>query len=322
MPHAYEAERLSFVRVPRAVAREAPFLDPRCLGNAPHSAPAPVAQLPPYAIEREARPAGFIFHTAFCCSTLLARAMDVPGVSMGLKEPFVLSTLAAQTPAERETERAKAALRMSVQMLSRPYADGETQVIKPNNLANVIASDILEAHPEGKAIILYSPLDDFLNALSRKGLEGRGYARSLYMDLANAGAVSPGEAQDLVLHTDLEIGAQAWLAQARLLQDAARRFGPDRVRTLRADTLLAKKASVLDRIGTFFNLGASAETWRAVATGPVFEQDAKRPDQRFTERRTSDEAGEVSAVHQWAQAFSLQRKAPLDLGDTLMNDRL
>lgn len=322
LPYEYADGSLRFVRVSRETAREAPFLDPRHLGDAPHSAPTPLTQLPSYAIERTARPVGFIFHTALCCSTLLTRALDVPGVSMGLKEPFVLSSLAAQPAKERGSERAQAALRMSVQMLSRPYASDEKQIIKPNNLANVIAGDMLDAHSESKAIVLYSPLDDFLRALSRKGLDGRTYARSLYMDLAGAGAVPAPDASDLILHTDLEIATQAWLTQARLLQEAERRFGPDRVRTLRADTLLANKAGVLERVGRFFDLKADAAAWRGVAAGPVFKQDAKRPHLSFSAPRLAQDDLEVSAVYQWAQAFSLRAKAPLNLGDTLMNKPL
>ena len=33
-------------------------------------------------------PLHFIFHSAYCCSTVLARAVDIDGISMGLKEPF------------------------------------------------------------------------------------------------------------------------------------------------------------------------------------------------------------------------------------------
>src|SRR4051812_12161071 len=38
-------------------------------------------------------PLHWIFHSAFCCSTLLARAVDLPGTAMGLKEPLVLNDL-------------------------------------------------------------------------------------------------------------------------------------------------------------------------------------------------------------------------------------
>jgi len=40
-------------------------------------------------------PAHYIFHSAFCCSTLIASALDLKGVAMGLKEPQILNELAA-----------------------------------------------------------------------------------------------------------------------------------------------------------------------------------------------------------------------------------
>ena len=39
-------------------------------------------------------PPQYIFHSAFAASTVLARALDVPGVVMGLKEPAILNELA------------------------------------------------------------------------------------------------------------------------------------------------------------------------------------------------------------------------------------
>ena len=39
-------------------------------------------------------PIHFIFHSAFCLSSVLARAFDMPGTSMGLKEPMLFNDLA------------------------------------------------------------------------------------------------------------------------------------------------------------------------------------------------------------------------------------
>ena len=46
-------------------------------------------------VRAAARPATmhFIFHSAFCCSTVLARAFDIPGIAMGLKEPPIYNDI-------------------------------------------------------------------------------------------------------------------------------------------------------------------------------------------------------------------------------------
>jgi hypothetical protein len=68
------------------------------------SGPVPVDALPEDAITPHTAPLHFVFHTAFCCSTLLARALDVPGSSMGLKEPSVLVDFASVWLQRRQTQ--------------------------------------------------------------------------------------------------------------------------------------------------------------------------------------------------------------------------
>jgi len=332
LPHAYEdrSRSLQFVRLARDEQRAAPFLDPRCLAHAPLSAPALVTQLPPYAIEKASRPLHFIFHTAFCCSTLLTRALDIPGVSMGLKEPFVLVGFSVMSPTARESELAKAALRMSVNLLSRPLSPGETQIVKPSNVANVLADQIMEMHPDSKALILHSSLPAFLRSLARQGLQGRIFGRQLFQRFAPSMPLQTYSSNELLEQADLQIAAQAWLMQARSLSMVARRFGRDRVRSLSADALLADKAGALERLGAFFDLNADAATWRDVAQGPVFARNAKRPDEAFDTAARSEgqrdagqvHADEIAMVVKWAELIASRSGAPLDLGDTLLHGLL
>ena len=41
----------------------------------------------------EQAPIHFIFHSAFCASTMLVRALDVPGSAMGISEPVILNDM-------------------------------------------------------------------------------------------------------------------------------------------------------------------------------------------------------------------------------------
>jgi hypothetical protein len=92
-----------------------------------------------------AGPLHFIFHTAFCCSTLLTRALDIPGVSMGIKEPGVLTHFAYDSALGRQPPGAIAALSVTLDLLSRPLSPGETQIIKPSTPGNHLMPQMLHA---------------------------------------------------------------------------------------------------------------------------------------------------------------------------------
>ena len=126
-PHRYDAaqDTLAFARLPRETQRALPFLDPRYVKPELVSAPIPVSALQTFADALSTPPLHFIFHTAFCGSTLLTRALDAPGVSMGLKEPSVLVDIAAAWRREGATPKLDAVLATTLRLLARPFAPGE-----------------------------------------------------------------------------------------------------------------------------------------------------------------------------------------------------
>src|SRR5512146_2423683 len=82
----------------------------------------------------------YILHTAFCCSTLLARCLDLPGRSIAFREPHVLMQLANQkrmgTDGGLPLPRL---LDLSVRLLAKPANQDEVAVINPANAANNLA---------------------------------------------------------------------------------------------------------------------------------------------------------------------------------------
>ncbi len=92
LPHRYDPQHdaIHFWHTPRAAHGTANFLIDEYLGEAKPTIIARTA-----ALTQAGKPASlrFILHSAFCCSTLLARAFDAPGLAMGLKEPVILNDL-------------------------------------------------------------------------------------------------------------------------------------------------------------------------------------------------------------------------------------
>src|SRR5690349_12255151 len=87
----YDAAADAFlaVDVDEALLARAPFLDRRLEvdWNGALRVDAAAVAAPDVA------PPAFVFHTAFCCSTLLARALDAPPRVVALKEPLALMSL-------------------------------------------------------------------------------------------------------------------------------------------------------------------------------------------------------------------------------------
>lgn len=329
LPDAYDARRdtLTFAHLPREAQRRAVFLDPRFIARAPKSAPAPVAELPAAATEAAAGPMHFVFHTGFCCSTLLTRALDIEGVSMGLKEPAVLVSFAEYFSTGRRSPGAHAALGVTLDLLSRPLAAGETQVVKPSIVANHIIPQLLSARRDAKAVVLYSNLDSFLRAIARRGLEGRRFARQIFRQFSGVIPLDTGIADaDMLLLTDLQVAGLAWLMQAEFMQSIAQRFGPARVRVLNSETFLADRAGVLGALADFFGLPCEPARWAGVAESPVFSEHAKEYGRAFDASARQAQYATAGAAHaeeltmakDWARALAMRCGAPLMLTETLL----
>lgn len=306
---------MEFVWLPRATQSQLPFLSVQYLRE--RSDPVqvvPLSQLP------VASPGGkapnYIFHSAFCCSTLLARALDLPGISMGLREPQVLIELAVLA---RDNRLGPDVLEQSVALLARPFGTGESVIIKPGNEANLLAEHLLGLDSGSRALLLYAPLPRFLRSVARKGMWGRVWGRRLFALLERDGFARLGfSAAKLFEQTDLQLAALAWLLHqahfSRLLGG-----NPDRVRILDNETFLSNRGESLRALSGFFGLQANEQQWEAVASGPVFREHSKEIGRDFSEssssaRAESDPAtnDEIEMVVEWVAAVARQLGISID----------
>jgi hypothetical protein len=329
MPFQYDAraDTLSFVNLPRDLQRAAVFLDARFVATAAKSPAARIRSLPLDQIRDAAGPIHFIFHTGYCCSTLIARALDIPGVSMGLKEPAVLLSFGQHWTNARQTPGALNAFAVTLDLLSRPLTPGETQIIKPSNVVNHLLPEILHLRPDAKVLVLHSDLRAFLEAIALRGADGRVLARQIFRGFSAAIPLDVSfTVEEQLLLTDLQIAAHAWLMQATFLGSIVRHHGRARVRTLNTDSLLTDPAKALAAMGDFFALALPKQRWSEIADGPVFREHAKRPGVAFTAETYRTQHGatgaaygeEIGAVEAWALQVAQRSNATVKLGDTLL----
>jgi hypothetical protein len=238
-------------------------------------------------------PCHYIFHSAFCCSTLMIRALDIPGSSFGLNEPQILIELAGMM---RQGKLDPQVLRTVVTLLARPFSQGEMTVVKPGNEANLLIDPLLRLDERSRGLLLYAPLPRFLRSIARKQLWGRFWARRLFLLLRRDYGLSLGfsEAEQFE-QTDLQVAALAWLHHHAQFASLLARF-PDRLRALDSDSFLAQRASSLAAVGRHFGLAVEQERWNEVVESKVFASHSKEIGRSFTPETETEHDAEMPLI--------------------------
>jgi hypothetical protein len=290
LPHGFDPARgtITFIRVTRERLAQPAFLADATSADSSAPVDIPLAEI---AAARPAQaPLHYIFHTAFCRSTLLVRALEQPGVSAGLSEPGIIARLVGKGDAGLR------ALAPAMALLARPWGSSaagvESVFVKPTNHANALIPALMDARPQACAVLMTNPLPSFLKAVVRKGMLGRRWARQLYLELMGYAGMELGmDAREQFAMTDLQAGALAWFLSQRYFDALARRYGA-RVRVLDGDTFGRDPARVLDALGAFTRVPLDGA---AIARGPLFAHDAKTGED-YAVKAARDEAASESAV--------------------------
>lgn len=321
--HVEGQDHIRFVHVPRADHRRAPFLTDEYLGSARPGHDLAVADCLAQVAPRRM---GFLFHSAFCGSTMLLSALDRPGVAMGLSEPVLLNDVVGfrrrGAPSAAVARLADAATRL----LARPFAPGEVVVVKPSNVLNPLAELLLALRADSNAVLLHAPLETFLISVVRKGLWCRLWVRELLEGFLTDRAVNLGfDLHDHFRQSDLQVAAVGWLAQHALFHQLAGKLGPARVRTLDSEVLTARPGAVLAAASRFYGLPAGEADLAAMAASPVFARHSKSGAAFDAAQREAEYAAaraahgdEIGKVVTWAGEVARAAGLPLALPHPLV----
>jgi len=267
----------------------------------------------------EQAPIHFIFHSAYCASTMLVRALDVPGSAMGISEPVILNDMVGWRGRGAEVQMQARVMDNVFGQLSRPWSAGEAVILKPSNVYNSLALGALGLRPNAKALLLHAPLDAFLLSIARKGMWCRLWARELLEKLLGQGMIDLGfEPRDFLRQTDLQVAGVGWLAQQMQFHRIAKHFGPDRVASLDSETLTGNPAASVAKAAAHF--GLSKRDIADYADHPAIGRNSKsgagfeRGERQLDQARAREVYGdEIEKVAEWIRVVGERRGVPLDL---------
>lgn len=325
--HVEGQDAFRFIRVDRQDHAGIPFLTDARLGERPTlDRPATEAMTLPAGQDAAAPPLHFLFHSAFCGSTMLVRALDRAGMAMGLSEPVLLNDVVGY----RRRGAAPAAVArladLSLRLLARPFGAGEAVVVKPSNLINPLAHLLMALRPGARAVFLYAPLEVFLVSVVRKGLECRLWVRELLEGYLREGAVDLGfAAEDYFRLTDLQVAAVGWLAQHRLFVALAQRVGADRLASLDSEALTSHTPAALQAVLRHYGLPSDTDLAARIAQGPAFATHSKSGTTYSAQARQADyaaahaaHADEIDKVCAWAGQVAAAQGLSLDAPNRLL----
>ena len=199
----------------------------------------------------------FIWHTAFCCSTLIASTLDREGANVSLKEPGIMLILAdakRQNAIGQGRPFSHRFPELVFRLLGRPFRPGAQVTIKPTNFSNYVLRDAASL-TQGKHLFLFSDCRSFVASILKKGEYGRRVAREIYSRIVRDGNEQAGWPFGEVFHlTDMQIAAVVWHMQIAEFRRSWPLMAPGRAASLDCDAFLAKPADTLLAIDEFLGL--------------------------------------------------------------------
>jgi len=163
----------------------------------------------------------FIWHPAFCGSTLIARALSATKESLSIREPNVLMQLAMfkrDNPSFCiNNSYWDSMLSLSIKLLARPFFPDQKIVLKPSNTMNNLISDIIRVRPNAKHLLLYSLEQEFLISNLKKGPDYVVFCDTILNLLSKDSQQAAIKVQQQMPQTGLQKASLAWRLQLEYL---------------------------------------------------------------------------------------------------------
>lgn len=318
IPHRIDvsARTVEFIHVPRSEISAQGFLADR---DPPSAGRALLGWEQVAAMQPEPGSLHFIFHTAFCRSTLLVRALDEPGVVKGLNEPGIIASMV------NAGDAAKPLIAPLLALLARPHSPGEVVVVKPTNHANVLMPALIHCRPESRAVLMTNDLPVFLSSIVRRGMMGRRWGRQLFLEMQSYAGMDFGmDGRETFLMTDVQAAGLAWFLAQRwfnlFLSGQVPGLDGERFRLLDGDAFNANRAETIDALMQFAGVDPPNDLVEKLAAGSVFAKHAKLGSTFDAAIQTGQPEApdeEITQVQKWVGMIADQAHLSVPLRQTL-----
>jgi hypothetical protein len=160
-------DEVEFRHLTRANYERSAFHDDRVETSDPNRYALPLGQILEQ-MPKEPQPIHYVFHTAFCGSTLLSRALEQIHPSLGLREPGLLSQVAYLGHEDTGRDWSQM-LDATVALMARRWPGQQGVVVKAIDSANDVIPDLFRATPQARGILLHASIADFVAQCLKAG---------------------------------------------------------------------------------------------------------------------------------------------------------
>lgn len=319
LAHRYDPghDAFHFRHLSRARRAEVPFLTDDYLGEEKSPLVLQRSDCTAAISGQAAVPLHFLFHSAYCASTMLVQAIGQCGAATSLSEPVLLNDMVGWRRRGADPRQHGRVMYDALSLLGRGFGADRAVVVKPSNIFNPLARGAMMLRPEARAILLYAPLRAFLLSVARKGLVCRLWCRELLEGYLADGFVTFGfDARDYFRQSDLQIAAVGWLAQQQAFAALAAST-PDRVATLDSETLTRAPITAVAGVMSHYRLPAPRD---GITDSPALSRNSKSGAPFAEGERQRDLAAaeaaygaEIDQVVTWASILADQADIPFTL---------
>ncbi|MBA4764015.1 MAG: hypothetical protein H2048_00850 [Erythrobacter sp.] len=261
----------------------------------------------------EVLPLHFIFHTAFCRSTLLARALNIPGISLGMSEPGIIASLASGGA------KAEPLIAPLLQLLGRKRPGIDAVFVKPTNHANRLIPALLRAQPDARTVLMTNPVSSFLQSVRKRGLMGHRWGRRLYLEMQSYAGIDLGMSpEEQFSMTDLQAAGLAWLLNQNYFTRLAASHFKERIRTLDGDYFNENRGETIEAVLAFAGVDPDGPGSEMLLLDHAFAEHSKLGGK--VDQRNADEsaAEEIEHVRHWLRLIAEQLKITAPVPQTLV----